>query len=133
MGEGNGHKKSQDSSFRQPVFADACIGLDTLGSRAAVIEDISALYSKQIVATLSSMLVRSAPSYLFLEIPCSVYLTDKFQLCFRNPIQLGCYSAAFPRDSKGSINTSAPAAMKRAPLVYTGAEVWRLANMATIG
>jgi hypothetical protein len=29
--------------------------------------------------------------------------------------------------------TKSPAAMKRAPLVYTGAEVCRFANMAMIG
>jgi hypothetical protein len=43
------------------------------------------------------------------------------------------YKLALPLDSKGKINTRSPAAMNRAPLTYTGALVWRSANMATIG
>jgi hypothetical protein len=41
--------------------------------------------------------------------------------------------AALPLDSKGSAITKRPAAINKAPLVYTGAAVWRSANMATMG
>jgi len=41
--------------------------------------------------------------------------------------------AALPLDSNGRMITRIPAAINSAPLVYTGAEVWRFANMATMG
>jgi hypothetical protein len=40
---------------------------------------------------------------------------------------------AFPLVSNGRRTTASPAAIKRAPLVYTGADVLRFANMATMG
>lgn len=43
------------------------------------------------------------------------------------------YIAALPLDSNGMISTSSPETMKSAPLVYTGAAVSRLANMAMMG
>ena len=43
------------------------------------------------------------------------------------------YILALPLDSNGSNSTKMPAAMKSAPLTYTGALVSRLANMATMG
>lgn len=43
------------------------------------------------------------------------------------------YKLAFPWLSNGNTKTSSPAAMNSAPLVYTGAEVSRLANIAIIG
>lgn len=43
------------------------------------------------------------------------------------------HKLAFPRGSYGSIIQIKPAAMNKAPLVYTGALVCRLANMAIIG
>lgn len=43
------------------------------------------------------------------------------------------YKLVVPLDSKGKVNTKIPAAMNRAPLTYTGAEVAKFANMAIIG
>ena len=43
------------------------------------------------------------------------------------------HKLAVPCGSKGRKITINPAAMNNAPLVYTGAEVWRFANMAIIG
>ena len=43
------------------------------------------------------------------------------------------YKLALPRDSNGIKSTRSPAAINKAPEVYTGAEVLRLANIAIIG
>lgn len=43
------------------------------------------------------------------------------------------YKLAFPCDSNGNKATKQPATMNNAPLVYTGAEVSKFANMAMIG
>lgn len=43
------------------------------------------------------------------------------------------YKLDFPCDSKGKTITSRPAAMNKAPLVYTGADVSRFANIAMMG
>lgn len=43
------------------------------------------------------------------------------------------YKLAFPLVSNGNAATASPAAMNRAPLVYTGAAVFKLANIPTIG
>lgn len=43
------------------------------------------------------------------------------------------YKLDLPCDSNGKTITSRPAAMNKAPLVYTGADVSRFANIAMIG
>lgn len=59
-------------------------------------------------------------------------ITDSF-LCTELPQPPRIYKLAEPCDSKGRISTKRPAAMKSAPLVYTGAAVCKFANIATMG
>ena len=49
------------------------------------------------------------------------------------PSHVHHYKLALPRDSNGSSTTQIPAAIKSAPLVYTGADVVKSAYVATIG
>lgn len=51
----------------------------------------------------------------------------------RPPLLDTSYKLDFPCDSKGKMITSSPAAMNKAPLVYTGADVSRFAYIAMMG